>query len=372
MIQSRSFLVRLTVVLALVLSPTLALAAPPAAAPAATAPRVAPAVVAPGRTPNTNVKSSGFNLGRLYFKSSTDVTNEGAVKTTRSWGLAPKENGSGRSFDRSTTSEKTQAGESSKMTTTTLAKSDAEGNGTQRAWGKQTIKGENGTFRQSGKQVTTTATGEDGNKAVTEKFKTDTRQTTEAGSFRERVSSEQRTENGIVSTNQTTRMQTKANDPSRERQDNTLKSSTVLNTATGESSGVQRFQFSKTGRDNIGKYREKGVETTAEDVAGAGEQPVVTVATGKEANALFKRGAVLWNAPAEKAGELPSSTEAFSSAANDNAAPKPANAAAASSEQLSAAGLARVATKPGAAARFRDVKTGKFVSAVDADARISK
>jgi len=188
-------------------SPTTTAAPPPAAAPApkvaappaaakpaapppahAATPAAVPASVhltttaaAPIATDN-NVKTRDLKLGRLYFKSTNEVGADGVTKTTRSWGLAPKADGTGRSFDRSTQKEHGAEGEpATKTTTMTLGKVDAKGNSVQRTWSKDTAKDEGGSYKDASKATVKATVNADGTTSIAEKRQSDTRLTATDG-----------------------------------------------------------------------------------------------------------------------------------------------------------------------------------------------
>lgn len=169
-------------------APAPKLAAPkPVAEPAhAAAPTVAPAHLAP--TPaaapvaDNNVKTRDLKLGRLYFKSTSEVGADGVTKTTRSWGLATKADGTGRSFDRSVQKEHGGDGEpASRTATITLGKADAKGNSVQRTWSKDTASDTSGSYKDSSKVTIKTTANDDGSVNVSEKRKSDTRLTATDG-----------------------------------------------------------------------------------------------------------------------------------------------------------------------------------------------
>lgn len=179
-------------------------AAAPTAAPAAPA-HLAPAPAAPAA--DNNVKTRDLKLGRLYFKSTSEVGADGVTKTSRSWGLASKADGTGRSFDRSVQKERGADGEpASRTATITLGKADAKGNSVQRTWSKDTASDASGSYRDSSKATIKTTANDDGSANVSEKRKSDTRLTATDGAVARDVIKLTRStdgKTGVVTTTET-------------------------------------------------------------------------------------------------------------------------------------------------------------------------
>ena len=177
-------------------------AAAPTAAPAhlATTPAAAPAA-------DNNVKTRDLKLGRLYFKSTSEVGADGVTKTTRSWGLAPKADGTGRAFDRSVQKEHGADGEpASRTATITLGKADAKGNSVQRTWSKDTASDASNSYKESSKVTIKTTANDDGSQNVSEKRKSDARLTSTDGAVARDVIKLTRStdgKSGVVTTTET-------------------------------------------------------------------------------------------------------------------------------------------------------------------------
>ena len=223
------------------------------AAPLATTPISSPAIT------NNNIKSRDLHLGRLYFKSTSEVGADGVTKSTRSWGLSSKADGTGRSFDRSTQAEHGADGApASRMTTMTLGKLDAKGNSTQRTWSKDTTSDSSGAYKDSSKITLKTTANDDGSKSLSEKRTSDTRLTGTDGAVARDVIKLTRTtdgKTGVVSTTVTKKstgataaIAPAALPPATARESNETELSAVGIAKSVDAKGTIRFRDTATGR----------------------------------------------------------------------------------------------------------------------------
>lgn len=224
-----------------------------AAAPLATTPISSPAIT------NNNIKSRDLHLGRLYFKSTSEVGADGVTKSTRSWGLSSRADGTGRSFNRWTQSEHGADGApASRMTWIALGKLDAKGNSTQRTWSTDTKSDSSRVYLDSSKVTVKTTANDDGSESLSLKRTSDTRFTGTDGAVTRDVIKLTRTtdgKTGVVSTTVTKKstgataaIAPAALPPATARESNETELSAVGIAKSVDAKGTIRFRDTATGR----------------------------------------------------------------------------------------------------------------------------